>query len=188
MTSPLLLRSCFWGGDCGPCFCGRVAGDAVAANTAVDVGRFPRAASVHDGVSLGQESAVLRRGTLFPRFNRGRDRARAVAVELESLYRWSIASIALAAYTLIVALLRHSRERLIEFAGQFGIPRRIDAEVKKNLQWLSTLTVLAVAVVVHDRLLESVLALLGSICVHQSAIAVAIQFLTFGLLAEAPLG
>jgi len=103
-------------------------------------------------------------------------------LELSSTYSaWSV-TILLAAYTLLVALLWRSRERLISFAQQFGVPRRVEADVT-HLAWLSALTTLAVATV-------TILAYsidLGFVEFElraTAALAVAAQFLTFALLAE----
>lgn len=99
----------------------------------------------------------------------------------DTSYIWSL-SILLAAYTLFVALLWHWRERLIEFAAQFGIPRRIDADVT-NLRWLSVFTVIAVAVVLSIAYLIN-LTFVDFGLRASAALGVAVQFLTLGLLAE----
>jgi hypothetical protein len=92
------------------------------------------------------------------------------------------AAMFLAAYTLVVALLWRQRERLLALATQLGIPRRIGTEVT-NLTWLSVATVLALVVI-------NTIAYWTSLAVPDFdrrallAIAVALQFLTFGALAE----
>ena len=55
---------------------------------------------------------------------------------------WSIA-IFLAAYSLLVALLWRYRETVIEYAGRFGIPRRV-MPGRTELPWLAAMTTLAV--------------------------------------------
>ena len=91
------------------------------------------------------------------------------------------AAMLLAVYTLAVALLWHQRERLIGFATQLGIPRRIGAGVT-DLKWLSVVTVVAVAII-------NTIAYWTSLAVPDfymralAALAVAAQFLTFGVLA-----
>ena len=96
-------------------------------------------------------------------------------------YAWSIA-IYLAVYGLAVALMWRWRERLIEFASQFGISRRIDAEVT-GLTWLSALTAVSVVVVVTMAYWITLTFLdFGSRA--SVALAVALQFLTLALLAE----
>ena len=95
--------------------------------------------------------------------------------------RWSIA-IFLAVYSLAVALIWRWRERIIAFAEQFGIPRRISPETRA-LPWLSTLTILAVATFGYlaFRINLDFLDLGMRVSV---SLAMAAQFLTFGLLAE----
>ena len=94
---------------------------------------------------------------------------------------WSI-TIFLALYSLAVALLWRSRERIIVFVEQFGIPRRISSEVRE-LPWLSAFTILAVvtfgclAFWINLQFLDLGMRVSASL-------AVAAQFLTFGLLAE----
>ncbi|HEX5883308.1 MAG TPA: hypothetical protein VFY67_02065 [Pyrinomonadaceae bacterium] len=94
---------------------------------------------------------------------------------------WS-ATVVLAAYTLLVAFMWRRRERLINFARQFGIPQRISPDVT-HLDWLSAFTLVAVATAtilaywLDLRSLEFELR-------ATAALAVAAQFLTFGLLAE----
>jgi hypothetical protein len=99
----------------------------------------------------------------------------------ETRYAWA-STIFLSVYTLVVTLIWHWRERLIEFAGQFGIPRRIDTQVKR-LDWLAIFTVGAAIVVVVSaywfNLTSPDFVLRVSL-----GVAVALQFLTFGLLAE----
>jgi hypothetical protein len=103
-------------------------------------------------------------------------------LELSVTYSTWSATILLAAYTIIVALLWRSRERLISFAQQFGVPRRVEADVT-HLAWLSALTTLAVATV-------AILAYAINLGVLElelratAALAVAAQFLTFALFAE----
>ena len=103
-------------------------------------------------------------------------------LELGSTYAaWSV-TILLAAYTLTSALLWRRRERLISFAQQFGIPRRIEAEAT-HLAWLSAFTALAVATV-------AILAYSIDLGVFEfalratAALAVAVQFFTFGLFTQ----
>jgi hypothetical protein len=96
-------------------------------------------------------------------------------------FAWS-ATIVLAAYTLLVALLWHWREQLISFARQFGIPQRIEADIS-HLTWLSAVTITTVATI-------SVLAYWIDLTSLEfglratAALAVAAQFFTFGLFAE----
>lgn len=99
----------------------------------------------------------------------------------ETGYTWSI-TIFLAVYTLGVALMWHWRERLIEFAGQFGIPRRIGAEVS-GLVWLSAFTAASVVLILTLSYWIT-LNFLDFGLRASVALAVAIQFLTFGFLAE----
>jgi len=94
---------------------------------------------------------------------------------------WSITMI-LAAYSLSVALLWRGRERLMAFAEQFGVPRRIDSETTE-LPWLSWLSLMAVVT------LTNLAAWIDVDFVDfgmraSSALAVAAQVFTFGLLAE----
>lgn len=96
-------------------------------------------------------------------------------------YAWSI-TIFLAVYTLAVVLLWHWRERLIALAADFGIPRRINAEVT-SLTWLSAITAVSVAVIVTMAYWIT-LTFLGFGSRASVTLGVAIQFLTFGLLAE----
>jgi len=103
-------------------------------------------------------------------------------LELNSTgYAWSI-TILLAAYTVVVALLWHWRERLIRFAEQFGIPRRISAD-ETNLKWLSALTVISVVVIVTIAYWINITFLDFGLRAS-AALGVLAQFLTFGLLAE----
>jgi hypothetical protein len=96
-------------------------------------------------------------------------------------FLWST-TIFLAVYTIFVALLWHWRARLIAFAKQFGIPERVGAEVAE-LKWLAAVSILAVVIVgslaywINIDFFEP--GLRGT-----AALAVAAQFLTFGLLAE----
>ena len=94
---------------------------------------------------------------------------------------WSI-TIFLALYSLAVAILWRSRERIIMFAEQFGIPRRISSEVRE-LPWLSAFTILAVATFGYLAFWINLQFLDLGMRVSAS-LAVAAQFLTFGLLAE----
>ncbi len=100
-----------------------------------------------------------------------------------SAYRliWSI-TIFLAVYSILTALLWRSRERIIVFAEQFGIPRRINSETRK-LSWLSAFTILAVATFGYLAFWINLQFLDLGMRVSAS-LAVAAQFLTFGLLAE----
>ena len=94
---------------------------------------------------------------------------------------WSIA-IFLAVYSLAVALIWCWRERIVVFAEQFGIPRRISPETR-GLAWLSTLTILAVATFGYLAFWINLEFLDLGMRVSVS-LAMAAQFLTFGLLAE----
>ena len=94
---------------------------------------------------------------------------------------WSI-TIFLAVYSLAVALLWRWRERIIVFAEQFGIPRRINSETRE-LSWLSALTIVAVATIGYLAFWINLEFLDFGMRVSVS-LAMAAQFLTFGLLAE----
>jgi hypothetical protein len=94
---------------------------------------------------------------------------------------WSIA-IFLAVYSLAVAVIWRWRERIIMFAEQFGIPRRISPQTRQ-LAWLSVLTILAVATFGYLAFWINLECLDLGMRVSVS-LAMAAQFLTFGLLAE----
>ena len=103
-------------------------------------------------------------------------------LELSSTrFAWS-ATILLSAYTLSVALLWHFRQRLITLAEQFGVPRRLSTDAT-NLNWLSAVTIVAVVTIVvlaywiDLRFLDVELR-------TSAALVVAVQFLTFAVLAE----
>ncbi|HKN83140.1 MAG TPA: hypothetical protein VJW17_06885, partial [Pyrinomonadaceae bacterium] len=67
-------------------------------------------------------------------------------LELSSTrFAWSATNL-LSAYTLAVALLWHFRRRLITFADQFGVPRRLSTEAT-NLNWLSAVMIVAVVTI-----------------------------------------
>lgn len=109
------------------------------------------------------------------------------AITLEQLalsstrYAWSI-TVLLSVYTVVVALLWHQRERLISFAERFGITRRISADAT-SLQWLSTLTLISVVLIVTIAYWIDLNFLDFGLRASVS-LGVAVQFLTFGLLAE----
>lgn len=103
-------------------------------------------------------------------------------LELASnILTWSI-TIILAAYTLLTALLWRWRQPLISFAERFGIPRRIRAE-STDLEWLSSLTIIAVATIATLTYWINISFPDFDLRVSAS-LALAVQFLTFGLLAE----
>jgi len=96
-------------------------------------------------------------------------------------FAWS-ATIILAAYTIGVALLWHRRRHLIAFAQRFGVPERISPE-ETALHWLSAYSIVAVATVfVLAYWIDLTFLDLGLRVT--AAMALAAQFLTFGLLAE----
>jgi hypothetical protein len=96
-------------------------------------------------------------------------------------FGWSVTLI-LSAFTLSTALLWHWRARLISIARQFGVPERINPDATQ-LKWLSGFTILAVTAI-------AVLAYCIDLTFEDfslrasAAAALAVQFLTFGLLAE----
>ena len=96
-------------------------------------------------------------------------------------YTWS-ATIVLAAYTVIAALLWHRRRQVIDFVKQFGVPERIGPD-KTELDWLMAFSIVAVVTVtllaywIHVSFLDFGLRV-------SAGLALAAQFLTFGLLAE----
>jgi hypothetical protein len=96
-------------------------------------------------------------------------------------YAWS-ATIVLAAYTVFVALLWHRRRQLIDFAKQLGVPERISPDATE-LNWLSAYSI--VAVVIVSLLAYWINVSFLDLGLRVSAgLALAAQFLTFGLLAE----
>lgn len=98
-----------------------------------------------------------------------------------TLYTWS-ATIVLAVYTVIPALLWHRRKQVIDFAKQFGVPERISPD-KTELNWLMAFSIVAVAIVgllaywINVSFLDLGLRV-------SAGLVLAAQFLTFGLLAE----
>lgn len=96
-------------------------------------------------------------------------------------YTWS-ATIVLAVYTVVIALLWHRRRQVIDFAKQFGVPERIGPE-KTELDWLMVFSIVAVVTV-------AVLAYWINVSFPDlelrvsAGLVLAAQFLTFGLLAE----
>jgi hypothetical protein len=96
-------------------------------------------------------------------------------------FAWSV-TISLAVYSVLTALLWRWRERLIVFAQQFGVPERINRDVKE-LAWLSAYSVLAVVSVgllayrINASFIDFGLRI-------SAAIAFAAQCLTFALFAE----
>lgn len=96
-------------------------------------------------------------------------------------FAWS-ATIMLAAYSVFTVLLWHWRDRLIDFAAQFGVPRRITRETT-GLAWLAAYTVVAVAGVGVLAYWINVSFLDFGLRVS-AALAFAAQCLTFALLAE----
>ena len=96
-------------------------------------------------------------------------------------YAWS-ATIVLAVYSMIAALLGHWRRRLIDFAQQFGVPERIDREATE-LAWFAAFSVIAVVT-------TGVLAYWITVSFRDfglrlsAALAFAAQCVTFALLAE----
>ena len=90
--------------------------------------------------------------------------------------------VVLSVYSLVVAMLWHSRQTIIEFAKRFGIPERIDRDTTE-LAWLSAFSILAVATVgglaywINVRFLDFELRL-------SAAVAFAAQGVTFALIAR----
>ena len=103
-------------------------------------------------------------------------------LELSSIrFVWS-ATIMLAAYAVLTALVWHERRRLIDFAQQFGVPERINRDATE-LAWFSAYSVLAVAAVLLLAYWINVSFLDFSLRVS-AGLALAAQCLTFALLAE----
>ncbi|HEX6650049.1 MAG TPA: hypothetical protein VF075_10925, partial [Pyrinomonadaceae bacterium] len=94
---------------------------------------------------------------------------------------WSI-TIVLAAYSLLVALLWRRHEQLIAFAQRFGIPRRIEPETNE-LSWLAAVSIITVATVASLAYWID-LTFLDFGMRASAALAVAVQCLTFGMLAQ----
>src|SRR6185503_11074527 len=96
-------------------------------------------------------------------------------------FAWA-GTIILAVYSLCTALAWHWRAQLIAFAQQLRIPERISAGVTE-LPWFASITIFSVA---------SIATLAGWMALRffdfdlrvSAALALATQFLTFGLLAE----
>jgi hypothetical protein len=99
----------------------------------------------------------------------------------QTRFAWS-ATISLAVYSVLAALLWHWRERVIDFAQSFGVPKRINQDVKE-LAWLSAYSVLAVAAVgllaywINVSFVDFGLRI-------SAALALAAQCVTFALFAE----
>lgn len=94
---------------------------------------------------------------------------------------WSI-TIVLAAYSLLVALLWRRHEQLIAFAQRFGIPRRIEPETNE-LSWLAAVSIITVAIVASLAYWID-LTFLDFGMRASASLAVAVQCLTFGMLAQ----
>jgi hypothetical protein len=94
---------------------------------------------------------------------------------------WSVTTF-LALYSLAVAVLWRRREEVIEFAGRAGIPRRITPQTTE-LKWLSVVTIIAVITVT-----AFAYAIISEFLTFglrfTAALAVAMQFFVFVLLAE----
>ena len=96
-------------------------------------------------------------------------------------FAWSV-TIVLALYTVLTTLLWHWRDRLIDFAKQFGVPARIDRETTE-LAWFSAYSVVAVAAVGVLAYWINVSFLDFSLRIS-AAMALAAQCVAFALLAE----
>ena len=94
---------------------------------------------------------------------------------------WSI-TIVLAAYTVCVALLWRSRQRLISFAQKLGVPARIGPDATA-LAWLSVITVLSVGTIATLAYWIDT-SFLGAGLRVSAALALLAQVLAFALLAE----
>ena len=94
--------------------------------------------------------------------------------------RWS-GVIFLAIYALGAAAIWHWRERVIRFAEQLGIPRRLEPDAE--LPWFLTVTIISTAVV-FSFAYWIVLNVINSQLRATAALALAAQFVTFALLAK----